>query len=156
MSWFPICSRQVKKIRKIMFLCIGGGLLLTLGYDLLELFCAFIPGEIHIYSCGDVDFREPLEISVKAISSSSDKYAVTRSLPFAIYADSVSPLLLHKRGKKVFYSVRISAEKRQVVIVHKFLTFFWGFTGPSVYEITDAVGKRRFCSAAMEAMKKRE
>ena len=118
-----------------MFLCIGGGLLLTLGYDLLELFCAFIPGEIHIYSCGDVDLREPLEISVKAISSSSDKYAVTRSLPFAIYADSVSPLLLHKRGKKVFYSVRISAEKRQVVIVHKFLTFFWGFTGPSVYEI---------------------
>ena len=128
----------LKKVRKIFFAVAGSVLLLFLLYDLTELLVVSCPGTIRVYSCGKVPLETPYKVRLKSVSSSDHKYAEFRAPFVSLEGDNRSPLPFHRFDGKVFYAIRMSPDRERVLLIHKYLTFFLGIMGPSVFEVQDA------------------
>lgn len=145
-----------KGICKIVFLILGITLSLFLAYDLLELLFLYTTGDIRVYSYTKMNLSEPFTASVKVAPSEDEDYVSAKSADYAILADSMSPLPLRKGDSKVSYSVWTAEKSGRVFILHKFLTFFWGFMGPTRFEITDPPGRKKLSEAAKNMRKQLE
>lgn len=141
-------SKTRKRIRKTIFLILGTTLFLFLAYDLLELLFLYTPGHIRVYSYTKMNLSEPFTASVKAAPSKVEDSVSARSADYAILADSLSPLPFRRGDSKVYYSVWTAEKSGRVFILHKFLTFFWGFMGPVRFEIIDPAGRKKLSDAA--------
>ncbi|OQA88831.1 MAG: hypothetical protein BWY31_00015 [Lentisphaerae bacterium ADurb.Bin242] len=137
-----------KRIRKIVFLILGTTLSLFLAYDLLELLFLYTPGHIRVYSYTKMNLTEPFTALVKVAPSEVEDSVSAESASYAILADNLSPLPLRRGDSKVYYSVWTAEKSGRVFILHKFLTFFWGFMGPVRFEITDPTDRKKLSDAA--------
>ena len=143
--------RKWKWHQKILYSA-GLFLLMFLLHDFIELAVLYCPQNL---SCGQIVWRgreygsekmdPPIRFSTEALSEKQRISEDWETVPMSIQATHMGIFPWHKGESPCFYHVKINRKTGQVFLARKYMTFFWGMSGPTFHEIkTMSVNKRLF------------
>lgn len=152
--------RKWKWHQKILYPA-GVLLLLLTVLDLVEVLVLYLPQDLLCSKIigrglehGYENIAPPIKFITEVASERRRLSEDWETVPMSIQATRMGIFPWHKGEAQCFYHVKINRKTGQVFLARKYMTFFWGMSGPTFHEIKTKSFNKRLFEVSLSLLKK--